>query len=97
MREMAVRAGVAFEEISDRHPHFSLPTELQPIAAKLQAFALREIYTPLTAEENALLRRRYIHLSANWNAARGLNNSTLDALFINRPANGRRRQEHPNE
>ena len=97
MREMAVRAGVAFEEINDRHPHFSLPTELQPIAAKLQAFALREIYTPLTAEENALLRRRYIHLSANWNAARGLNNSTLDALFINRPANGRRRQEHPNE
>ena len=52
---------------------------------------------PLTAEEEALLRRRYIHLSANWNAAKGWNNSVLDAVFINRPAEGRRRQEHPNE
>ncbi|MFJ4067608.1 PAAR domain-containing protein [Pseudomonas sp. NPDC089996] len=96
MRELAVRAGVAFKALPDTQT-FALPAELQPIAAKLQAFALREAYTPLTAEEAALLRRRYIHLSANWNAAKGWNDSALDVLFINRPASGMQRREHPNE
>ncbi|WP_313201157.1 PAAR domain-containing protein [Pseudomonas sp.] len=96
MRELAVRAGVAFNDIPATQA-FALPDELLPIAAKLQAFALREAYTPLTFNENALLRRRYIHLSANWNAAKGWNNSALDVLFINRPAEGMVRQEHPNE
>ncbi|WP_256591103.1 MULTISPECIES: DUF2235 domain-containing protein [unclassified Pseudomonas] len=96
MREWAVRGGVAFEAIPDT-PEFNLPTELQPIAAKLQAFALGEPYTSLTSEESSLLRRRYIHLSANWNAAKGWNNSDLDVVFINRPAEGSQRMEHPNE
>ncbi|WP_036997683.1 PAAR domain-containing protein, partial [Metapseudomonas resinovorans] len=74
IRELAVRAGVAFRAVPSTQA-FALPAELQPIAAKLQAFALREAFTPLTAEEEALLRRRYIHLSANWNAAKGWNNS----------------------
>ncbi|WP_342244975.1 PAAR domain-containing protein [Pseudomonas sp. OTU5201] len=96
MREWAVRAGVAFRAV----PHtqaFALPSELQPIAAKLQAFALRETFTPLTGEEIALLRRRYIHLSANWNATKGWNNSALNVVFVNRPAEGMQRKEHPNE
>ncbi|MFJ4445654.1 type IV secretion protein Rhs [Pseudomonas sp. NPDC089422] len=96
MRELAVRAGVAFNDIPGTQA-FELPDELLPIAAKLQAFALREAYTPLTFNEAALLRRRYIHLSANWNAAKGWNNSALDVLFINRPAEGMVRREHPNE
>ncbi|MCY1515277.1 hypothetical protein D9M68_498570 [compost metagenome] len=96
MRELAVRAGVAFRAIPGTQA-FALPTELQPIAAKLQAFALQEAFTPLTAEETALLRRRYIHLSANWNAAKGWNNSALGVVFINRPAEGMQRKEHPNE
>lgn len=58
---------------------------------------MREAYTPLTAEEDALLRRSYIHLSAHWNAAKGWNNSALDVVFINRPAEGMQRREHPNE
>jgi len=97
MREWGVRAGVAFDEINDRLPELSLPSELQPIAAKLQAFALGEPYTSLTSEEYSLLRRRYIHLSAHWNAAKGWNNSALDVVFINRPAAGMQRMEHPNE
>ncbi|MGH8382234.1 hypothetical protein [Pseudomonas sp.] len=88
---------MAFDEINDRLPELSLPSELQPIATKLQAFALGEPYTSLTTEETSLLRRRYIHLSANWNAAKGWNNSALDVVFINRPAAGMRRMEHPNE
>jgi uncharacterized Zn-binding protein involved in type VI secretion len=96
MREWGVRAGVAFQKIPDTQA-FALPAELQPIAVKLQAFALGESFVPLTAEEHALLRRHYIHLSANWNAAKGWNNSDLDVLFINRPAEGKKRVEHPNE
>ncbi|MFJ4067610.1 hypothetical protein ACIPW4_20255 [Pseudomonas sp. NPDC089996] len=63
MRELAVRAGVAFDPIDPYDKRTALPAELQPIANKLQAFALREAFTPLTAEEADLLRRRYIHLS----------------------------------
>jgi type VI secretion system secreted protein VgrG len=96
MRELAVRAGVAFDAVPSTQA-FALPTELQPIAAKLQAFSLGEPYRSLTAEETSLLRRRYIHLSANWNAAKGWNNSDLDVVFINRPAEGSQRVEHPNE
>ncbi|MED5612167.1 type IV secretion protein Rhs, partial [Pseudomonas sp. JH-2] len=87
MREWAVRTGVAFRAVPSSQA-FALPAELQPIASKLQAFALGEAFTPLTAEETALLRRRYIHLSANWNAAKGWNNSALDVAFIHRPAEG---------
>ncbi|MEL7937009.1 PAAR domain-containing protein [Pseudomonas delhiensis] len=97
MREWAVRAGVAFDPIDTNNDRMALPQELQPIAAKLQAFALGEAFTPLTTEETALLRRRYIHLSANWNAAKGWNNSALDVAFIHRPAEGMQRKEHPNE
>ncbi|MCY1403421.1 hypothetical protein D9M71_186010 [compost metagenome] len=96
MRELAVREGVAFSAVPSTQA-FALPSELQPIAAKLQAFALREAFTPLTGEEIALLRRRYIHLSANWNAAKGWNNSALGVVFVNRPAEGMQRKEHPNE
>ncbi|HWT70260.1 MAG TPA: DUF2235 domain-containing protein [Pseudomonas sp.] len=96
MRELAVRAGVTFKPIPVT-PAFVLPTELHPIAAKLQAFALGESYTSLTPEEASLLRRRYIHLSANWNAAKGWNNSDLEVFFINRPADRSQRREHPND
>lgn len=97
MREWAVRTGVAFNPIDPNDDRMALPQELQPIATKLQAFALGEAFTPLTAEETALLHRRYIHLSANWNAARGWNSSALDVVFINRPAERMQRKEHPNE
>ncbi|NWB91445.1 hypothetical protein HX777_10240, partial [Pseudomonas agarici] len=53
-------------------------------------------FTLLNAEGLALLRRHYIHLSAHWNAAKGWNNSDLEAVFINRPAEGNQRAKyHP--
>jgi type VI secretion system secreted protein VgrG len=97
MRELAARGGVAFAPIDPDDQRMALPVELNPIAAKLQAFALGEPYSSLTVEESSLLRRRYIHLSANWNAAKGWNNSDLDVKFINRPAESSQRVEHPNE
>lgn len=97
MRELAVRAGVAFATIDPDDPRTVIPAELKPIASKLWAFALGEPYTSLTSEEHLLLRRRYIHLSANWNAAKGWNNSDLEVMFINRPAEGSQRVEHADE
>ncbi|MGE8155191.1 hypothetical protein ACQKP5_28630 [Pseudomonas vancouverensis] len=97
MREWGLRCGVAFAPIDPNDKRMALPVELQAIAVKLHAFALGEPYVALTAEEQSLLHRRYIHLSANWNAAKGWNSSDLDIVFINRPAEGNRRVEHPNE
>lgn len=96
MRDLAVRAGVVFDAVPSTQA-FALPTDLHAISGKLQAFALGQSYTPLTADETSLLRRRYIHLSANWNAAKGWNSSGLDVVFINRPAEDNQRVEHPNE
>ena len=95
MRELAVRAGVALKPIPDTAA-LRLPDELQPIAIKLQAQALGGTFIPLTSAENALLQRRYIHLSAHWNAAKGKHNSALEVVFANRPAEGGKRMEHPN-
>ncbi|MBA1244510.1 PAAR domain-containing protein [Pseudomonas japonica] len=96
MRKLAVRAGVPFGSIKEK-PKLALPAELKPISRKLTAYALGEAPNTLTEAEMDLLRRYYIHLSANWNAARGKNNSDLSVLFINRPASRGRRAEYPNE
>ena len=86
MRALAVRAGVPFEPLGGRAEH-ELPAELLEISRKLHAFALGECERPgLTEDEQQLLRDRYVHASANWNALKGLRNSVLDMLFINRPA-----------
>lgn len=85
MRALAVRAGVPFEPLGGRAEH-GLPAELLEISRKLHAFALGECEQPgLTEDEQRLLRDRYVHASANWNALKGLRNSVLDVLFVNRP------------
>ncbi|WP_371923586.1 phospholipase effector Tle1 domain-containing protein [Pseudomonas sp. OIL-1] len=91
MRELAVREGVPMNEVPFI-PQFALPQELEPIYAKILAYATGESAgLGLTDSEEALLYRRYIHLSANWNAANGWNNSSLSILFINRPAHDGKR------
>jgi len=97
MRELAVRAGVPFKMIPDR-PDLKLPPELISIHKKLQAYALGEsLVEGLTIKERALLRSRYIHLSAHWNAAKDFNNSDMSVVFINRPTKDKRRVVHPHE
>lgn len=98
MRELAVRHGVPFDIIDANDPKLALPEELESIHKKLQAYALGELAIEgLTPEERSLLRSRYIHLSANWNAAKGLNSSDMNIVFINRPAKNNQRVVHPNE
>jgi type VI secretion system secreted protein VgrG len=98
MRELAVRHDVPFEIIEDNDPKLALPDELEPIYKKLLKYALGESSVAgLTSEETVLLRTRYIHLSANWNAAKDLNSSDMSVVFINRPAKENQRAVHPNE
>ncbi len=90
MRELAVRAGVPFAQLGGQVEH-RLPDELLGISRKLHAFALGECEQPgLTEDEQRLLRDRYVHASANWNALKGLHGSVLDVLFVNRPGAGGR-------
>ncbi|MBV4492382.1 phospholipase effector Tle1 domain-containing protein [Pseudomonas oryzicola] len=95
MRELAVRAGVPLAPLGGQTEH-RLPEELLEISRKLHAFAMGDRQQPgLTVEEEQLLRHRYIHASANWNALKGLHGSVLDVLFVNRPGVGGR-VAHPN-
>lgn len=90
MRELAVRAGVPFAPLGGQAEHL-LPEELLGISRKLHAFALGECEQPgLTEDEQRLLRDRYVHASANWNALKGLHTSVLEVLFVNRPGVGGR-------
>jgi len=86
MHGLALKAGVPFAAVPD-----VLPEELQGIAAKLMAGDVA-----LDPAEMALLRQRYIHLSANWNAPLQSDSPLLDALFINRPTANGVRMNHPN-
>uniref|UniRef100_UPI001242CDEE type VI secretion system tip protein TssI/VgrG n=1 Tax=Pseudomonas fluorescens TaxID=294 RepID=UPI001242CDEE len=98
MRELAVENDVPFGEISANDPRLALPTELDEISEKLMAYALGKSKTiGLTLQQEQLLFQRYVHLSDNWNAAKGLNNSDLGILFINRPNDNLLRTVHPNE
>jgi len=97
MRELALRHDVPFKQIPDT-PALRLPEELEPIHTKLQAYALGDTQIEgLTIEERAMLRSRYIHLSASWNAARDFDSSDLSIMFINRPAHDGKRVVHPHE
>ncbi|MFK0094587.1 phospholipase effector Tle1 domain-containing protein [Pseudomonas sp. NPDC090592] len=85
MRALAVRAGVPFGPLGGQAEH-RVPDELVGISRKLHDFALgASDEVGLTEQEQGLLRARYVHTSANWNAVKGLRNSVLDVLFVNRP------------
>ena len=98
MRELAVRHDVPFDIIDANDPKLALPADLVLIHKKLQAYALGDTKIEgLTVEERALLRSRYIHISAHWNAAKDFNSSDTNIVFINRPAKNSKRVVHPNE
>ncbi len=98
MRELAVRHNVPFNEIDNDDPTLLLPSELKVITEKLSAYAVGESASiDLTREELALIYQNYIHLSANWNAVKGWDNSSIDVFFVNRPADNFKRKVYPNE
>ena len=67
----------------------SLPDELIAMAAKLQV-QVREGKVSLSDEQERVLRQRYVHQSANWNAAIGSGTGVLDNAFFNIPQEGGR-------
>lgn len=98
MHTMATTHHVPFRAIDENEPGLALPDELKPILEKLRAYALGESSgSALTEAEESLLYRRYIHLSANWNALKNWRNSDLDIVFINRPGDNYQRSVHANE
>jgi len=98
MRELAVKNDVPFKELPENDPRIRLPEELLPIAEKLMDFATgKKLYYWIDICRGRMLFQRHVHLSDNWNAAKGLNNSDLDVLFINRPTDNYQRTDHPNE
>lgn len=87
MHRLACEQGVPFTALTEADA--GLPDELQPIEARLQA-QVREGVIALTSQEERLLRQRYIHQSANWNAAVGAGEGLIDQAFFNRPQEGGR-------
>ncbi|MFK3796689.1 PAAR domain-containing protein [Pseudomonas sp. NPDC088444] len=98
MRELAVQHGAPFDAINDRDPRLALPEDLTLITAKVLNYATgRAGALELTAAEEDLLLRRYIHLSASWNAVKERHRTDIRVLFINRPADDHRRIIHGNQ
>ena len=98
MRELGARHQVPFDVIEESDRRFALPAELIQVAEKLKAYAIGESSTMgLTQAEESLLYRRYIHLSAHWNALNNWKNSEWDIVFINRPGDNHQRIVHANE
>lgn len=93
MHELACVEGVPLEPVPDS-PDLSLVPELQAIAQKLIAYAKGGPYT-LNESEQSLLRRRYIHRSAHWNAWVGSGASLSNVVFVHAPEPGGR-VRHPN-
>ncbi|MEK0361238.1 PAAR domain-containing protein [Pseudomonas sp. CBC3] len=92
MHVLATEAGVPLDFIDEHDSRLSLPAELLCIKDKLLASA-RSGNGALDAEEERLLRQRYIHLSANWNATLGRGSSRFEVLFVNAPGK-RERTRH---
>ena len=97
MRELAVQSGVPFQEIPTKNRRLALPEELLPVAEKLINYALgRTNAYGLTANEEALIYRRYVHISSHWNPVNDWI-SGIETVFINRPGDSDLRTVHPNE
>jgi uncharacterized Zn-binding protein involved in type VI secretion len=84
MHKLGKEAGVGWGKSPDDIPDMALPHELEPIAAKLLTGQ------PLDSNEEALLSRKYLHQSANWNfemAGKHLGRGpvSLELVYVNRP------------
>lgn len=88
MHRLAVAQGVPLRPL----PAHDYPAELHSIGGKLLAHASAGPAPALSASEQALLYRRYIHRSHHWTTSGPGQTSDLDALFVHRPAaEGKRR------
>jgi hypothetical protein len=90
MHKLAKEKGVRFSDIPDT-PELSIPTELQDLSDR---FILGNYET--TAQEEQMLKLKYIHTSANWNHPLGRRDgSGISAVYINAPTSDGIRVQHP--
>ncbi len=90
MYQLAKEKGVQFIDIPE-DDEYSVPAELQSLCDR---FLTGNYKT--TAEEEALLKLKYIHTSANWNHPLGRRDgSGIDAVYINAPTEDAIRVQHP--
>lgn len=87
MHALACEHGVPFRALPDEQTE--LPDELLAIMTRL-AEQVRQGAVQLTADEERLLRQRYIHRSANWNAGVGAGEAAVQRAFFNIPQEGGR-------
>lgn len=87
MHSLACEQGVPLKLLTEAA--CALPDELLPIEASLQA-QVRLGAIDLSDEQERVLRQRYVHQSANWNASVGSGEGIIDQAFFNRPQEGGR-------
>ena len=87
MHALACERGVPFGALIDAQE--AVPDELLPIATKLKD-QISNHGIKLSSAQERLLRQRYVHHSANWNANVGEGLGVLDKAFFNIPQEGGR-------
>jgi hypothetical protein len=91
MHKLAKEKGVQFGVIDENDPAYSVPSELQPFRDRV----LAGNYEP-TAEEEKMLRLKYIHMSANWSSPVGASRERgVDIRYTNAPTESGVRVRHP--
>jgi type VI secretion system secreted protein VgrG len=88
MRELGIHHGVPFDVITDTDKRFMLPDEFVPISKRILQQVMTDRLVRLEPAQEALLRARYIHMSAHW-TPRG-------PFLLNKPAPRNRRNVHLN-
>jgi type VI secretion system secreted protein VgrG len=87
MRELGIRHGVPFKGLEAR-PELAVPEELMPVAKRILQQVMTDRLVRLEPAQEALLRARYIHISAHW---------TPEGPFLfSKPAPLNRRNVHLN-
>lgn len=90
MHRLAKEKGARFNDIPDT-PDLTIPAELQALCDRF----LAGNYS-VTAQENELLKLKYIHTSANWNHPLGrTDGGGINAVYINAPTQDSIRVQHP--
>ncbi|MHC8366439.1 hypothetical protein ACYZT9_11275 [Pseudomonas sp. ZT5P21] len=91
MHKLAKEKGVQFDVIDESDPAYSVPSELQPFCNRVFAGN----YEP-TAEEEKLLKLKYIHMSANWSNPVGASRERgVNIRYTNAPTESGVRARHP--
>lgn len=87
MHRLACEQGVPLRALTVAEAQ--IPDELSTIADSLEAQVGQGVIE-LSADQERLLRQRYVHCSANWNAGVGTGTGVMDQAFFNRPREGGR-------